>query len=183
MIDRYRIDRKVSRALWHTRDLFYQLNGCIVTLAENGVSAVQMRRWHFSDKELRAVGIRARVGHGQATGAIKCEAGVEFILKAIARPANTLSQRIAALNHEAGNHPMKNGSVKQRTARLLAGFRISPFFGSGGQPDKVFYCLGRVGREELAREIAGRGVENSCGRLFGRGGLCAATWGCALGLG
>src|ERR1041385_6324662 len=123
-----------------------------------------MWRRHFSDKEWRAIGIWAGVGHGQTARAVKCQAGVEFVFKLITRPADALSQRITTLDHEAGNHPMKNGSVIQRSLRLLAGPRVGPFFGSGGQSDKVLYCLGRVGGEEFARKIAGRGVENSCGR-------------------
>src|SRR6476619_3536220 len=119
MIDPYRIDRTISATRRHARDLFHQFNRCIVTLAEDGVSSVQMGRRHFSDEELRAVGTRPGVGHGQAPGALEGHAGVELVFKLIAGPADALSQRIAALDHEAGNHPMKNGSIIERASGLL----------------------------------------------------------------
>src|ERR1041385_7457924 len=128
-----------------------------------------MRRRHFSDKELRSVGIRARVGHSQASGTIKDQAGVKFVFKLIARPAGTLSQRIAALNHEAGNYPMKNSSVIQWSGHLLAALRIGPLLGACCKANKILYCLGCIRWKEFAREVPGRGMENGGGSGLGWG--------------
>ena len=52
VFDFHRISGPVTSARGHARDLLYQFNGCIVTLAEDGMPSIQVRRRHFSDEEL-----------------------------------------------------------------------------------------------------------------------------------
>src|SRR5271154_7073787 len=55
----------------HACDLFNQLDGGIITLAEDGVSAIQAGVGNFGDKELRAVGVRSGVGVGETPRAVE----------------------------------------------------------------------------------------------------------------
>ena len=102
----------------HARDLFHQSNSGFVTLAENGISAVQMRVGNFGDKELRAVGVRTGIGVGQASGPVKQQVGeVSFLNRN--RLAAAVSGRVAALDHEIGNHAMEDGAIVEGHAMLL----------------------------------------------------------------
>ena len=78
--------------------------------AEDRVLAIQMRRGDMRDEELRAVGVRAGVGHAERAGPLvpQCQRG-SFVVKAIAWPAAAGARGVAALDHERRilDHSMK----------------------------------------------------------------------------
>ena len=55
---------------------------------------------------------------------------MKFILETITRTADAAAQRIAALNHEAGDDAVKDRAIVERLLHFLAGLRVAPFFGS-----------------------------------------------------
>src|SRR6188474_1012282 len=86
-----------------------------------------MRLGAVADEELTATGIFAGVGHGESASGVLVGIQVGFTLDLVAGPAGPypgvvgiLGQRIAALNHEVGDHPMEPGAiVKLAVGQLL----------------------------------------------------------------
>src|SRR4051812_6034864 len=130
----------VLRIARRTGDL--RNDGHRAALSEDGVPIVEMRRGHFSDEELRAIGGGAGVRHRQAAGLVEPKI-TELVFELVARVAGAVTQGIAALDHESWNHPVKDSPVVQRlTAHLGVRGWISPFLLSGGESDEVVDCHG-----------------------------------------
>ena len=55
-----------------------------VALAEEGVVAVELRRGGDSDEELRAVGVGAGVGHGEAAGYVEAQGRGDLVAQVVA---------------------------------------------------------------------------------------------------
>ena len=88
------------------------------------------------DEELRAIGVRAGVGHGDGAGFVapfvNFGSRIDFVVETAAPgrlPTATCALGVAALNHEAFDYAMKNYSV------------VKAFF---GEQTKIFGCFGRV---------------------------------------
>src|SRR6185503_11226216 len=111
--------------------------------AEDAMAVVEMQRRPEGDEKLAAVGVRSRVGHGEYAALGVAQVGMKFIVEPIARTAGAVAERVAALNHEARNDPVKNRAVVKRPLDLLAGLGIDPFLGSGRKADEVRHCLWR----------------------------------------
>ncbi len=131
VINLHRAIRPVIGIAAHARDLFHQGNGSFVALAEDRVSAIQMRVGNFGDKELRAVRIRTGIGVSQSSGAVKLQGRRSFVLELETNVAASAARGVAALDHEIGNHAVEDGAVVEWDAMLL-GMRngISPVFGA-----------------------------------------------------
>src|SRR5206468_5779755 len=61
------------------------------------------------------------VGHGQQVGAVEGQLGVELVAELVTRAAVALTQRVAALDHEAVDDPVEHRAVVERLGRLLLG--------------------------------------------------------------
>ena len=68
---------------------------------------------------------------------------VELVGEVVAGSADPLAERVAALNHEAVDHAMKDDAVVVRLRDLLVGARVGPLLGAFGQADEVLDGLGR----------------------------------------
>ena len=91
------------------------------------------------DEELRAVGVRAGVGHRQR--AANDLVLVDLVLELVARTARARPLRAAALDHEVGDHAMEDEAVVEVV---------------GGELAEVIDRLGRVVVEQLdARSCRG----------------------------
>jgi len=97
-----------------------------------------MRRFHRRDEKLTAIGVFARVGHGQKTGSVVPQLEV-FILELLAIDALTagavMPGEVAALTHEVFDDPVEGAAfVVQRLTRLcnsfVAGAESAEVFGS-----------------------------------------------------
>ena len=138
MIDLYRPIRAIVGIATHAGDLFYQGDGRIVALAENGVTTVQMWIGNFGDKKLRAVGIRTGIGVRQPSGTVELQRRRSFIFELEADVTAARAGRIATLNHKFRNHTVKNGSVIERNSVLFCVRDwVRPVFGALGQANKV----------------------------------------------
>ena len=73
------------------------------------------------DEELRAVGARAGVGHGQQVRPVEGQLGVELVAELVAGAAEALTERVAALDHEAADDPVEDRAVVERVGGLLRG--------------------------------------------------------------
>ena len=149
----------------------------VVALTEEGVSAIQTRVGDFGDEKLRAIGIGTSVGVGQASGAVEFQGRRSLVLEFKANIAAAAAGGIATLNHEVGNHAVKDGAVIERDT-VFFGVRdgVGPVFGALGQADEIGHAdRGLVG-EQGAGQLAGSGVDDGggpgrCGgRRFGSGG-------------
>ncbi len=107
-------------------------------LAEHGVLAVEPRRGvGGDDEELRAVRVRAGVGHRQR--AADDLVVVELVLERVARAAGAGALRAAALDHEVADDPVERQAVVEALA---------------GQRAEVVDGLGRVVVEQLEDDVA-----------------------------
>jgi hypothetical protein len=102
------------------------------------VPAIQVRRRHLSDKELRTSGTRSGVSHAKFAWPVERQRRIELIRDLIG-PACARAEGVARLNHEAGNYAVKNKSVVQRLFDLLPGSGIHPFLASEREVDKILY--------------------------------------------
>lgn len=116
----------VSRGVNHLRDRYVpiilsvgrtNLSDCIHSFryaSENRMLAVQERRWSKCDKELASVCVGSGVGHGQDASADKAQLGMQLVLESSSidrSTTRTRSCRIATLNHEAIDDPVKENTV------------------------------------------------------------------------
>src|SRR5215472_6697842 len=77
-----------------------------------------------------------------------------------ARSAHSASLWAAALNHELGNHAMKNQPVVERPLLLLARFFVGEFFCAFRQPDEIADSLGRFLFQQPHHDVSLRGLKN-----------------------
>src|SRR5204862_5048707 len=103
-------------------------------LAEDAVLAVEPRRRGQRDEELSAVGVRAAVRHREDAGFGVPQLRRELVGERVARAARALAERVAALDHEAGDHAMKDRAVEVRLLDLAARARIGPLLRSVREP-------------------------------------------------
>ena len=70
------------------------------------------------------------------------ELGVELVLEPVAGAARTLPERVAALDHEVRDDAVEHRPVVVGDALLgLAGARVDPLLGAGGEADEVLHGL------------------------------------------
>src|ERR1017187_4039292 len=107
-------------------------------LAENRVLAGEPSRRRQRDEELRAVGVGPGIGHGEFARLVEfVRRALGLVFKLISRSARARALRIAALNHEVGNHTVKNGSVIEAVFGFLARRSMRPFALALGKFDEV----------------------------------------------
>src|SRR6266516_406810 len=94
-------------------------------LAKDGVLPVQPGSRDGGDEELRAVRAGARVGHGEQVRPVERQIRVKLVGELVTRAAGSGAQRVPALNHEIGNHPMEDRPVIEPAAGL-PGARVGP---------------------------------------------------------
>ncbi len=120
-----------------------------------------------SEKELAAVGVGAGVSHGQFAGRIELMRRVfSLILKSVAGTAHAIARGVAALNHEVGNHAMKNGAVVELARGLGARGRMRPLFGAFRKRNKVSHGDGRLCLKQANGDLAFVGVEDGVSSFF-----------------
>ena len=77
------------------------------------------------DEELRAVGALAHalagVGHGEHVGLGEVLVGADLVVERVARAADALTERAAALDHEAGDDAVEDQAVVERGRVRAAG--------------------------------------------------------------
>src|SRR6267378_4963935 len=95
-------------------------------LSENGVDSVKVRLGGMADEELAAAGVLSGVGHGQRPRHVLVDVLVGLALDGVAGSARAdaplpgLRNRVAALNHEVGDHAVELGAVvESRVCELL----------------------------------------------------------------
>ena len=95
------------------------------------------RRCH-RDKKLRAVRVRPCIRHRQLALLVEpVRRPLRLILKLVPRSAHPRARRIAPLDHEVRNHPMKYRSVVEFVLALVPAHRMRPFPRPFGQFHKV----------------------------------------------
>ncbi len=80
-------------------------------LAEDRMFAVKVRGWQVGDKELAAIGVRSGICHGENARLFVFERAVDLVGKLITRAAGACASRVAALDHEIGDHAMKADAI------------------------------------------------------------------------
>src|SRR5262245_25301451 len=121
------------------------------------------------DEELPTVGVGSGVRHRQDALLAVAQAGMELVGELVARSADPLTERVAALDHESVNHAMKNDAVVVRLRDLLVRAGIGPLLCALGQTDEVGDRVRRLLVEEANREVPFTrdelSVNSQCGLL------------------
>ena len=137
--------------------------------------AVELRDDVFGDEELGAVSAGAGVGHGEAAGLVEGEGGVELIFEHVAGVANAGAERVATLDHEAGDDAVEDGAVIEPFAvDFFEGEWVRPVLGGSGEADEVGDGDGSLLIVELAGEAAHGGVKDNGGAGGDDGGVGVA---------
>src|SRR3954454_2693316 len=117
-LDAHLVERLVARVGRRALDLVDDVHA-VGHAAEDGVLSVEPRSGvGGDDEELRAVGVRARVGHGERDAHDLVL--VELVLELLARPAGAGPGRIPALNHEVLDDPVEDDAVVEAVGGELA---------------------------------------------------------------
>ena len=108
-------------------------------LAESGVIAIQMRGGSYHNEKLGTSGIRnGRPGHGKNTSFVGEMVGkaitAELPFDTVARAPCSATLGTSALNHKAGNNPVKDQAI------------IKPLFYQG---DKIVDRIGSYSRKKF----------------------------------
>ena len=152
---------------------FFQNVVAFDQLAERGVLMVEERRVAMTDEKLAAGGIGiVRAGHGNDAAHVRAviELGLDLVTRPARAPqvflARVLGQRVAALNHETFDDPVKTSAV------------IKAFLGEGFE---ILDGLGRDLGPEFDDHFTFGGVDDGdfvgvCGSAHGCGG-----WGVRFG--
>src|SRR5215467_2296330 len=101
------------------------------------MSIVEMRRRREGDEKLPAVGVRPTVRHRENARARMTQLRVKLVRERVTGAPNPLTQRIASLDHEAVDYPVKNRPVVVRRPDLLTRTGIAPLLGPLCKPDKI----------------------------------------------
>ena len=171
-LDNNGADRAVARSGRNRGDGIDDRTRCVVAhFTEDRVLAVEPRRRVGRHEELRAVGAfdgagdgvatQACVRHGEQVGAVKLKFGVDLVVERVAGATRSLTERVAALNHEAGDDAVKDDTVIEGSITGLAGGGVGPLAGSVGEANEVTYGLGSVVTKKVDDDITVVGV-NSC---------------------
>ncbi len=86
---------------------------------------------------------------------------LSLILKLVSRTAHACALRISTLNHEIGNHAMKNRPIVEPVFRLLARGRMRPLPLTLGKLNKIGDRLRRVLFKQPANDRSFRGFKRS----------------------
>src|SRR6266851_5352457 len=128
---------------------------------ENRVLAGEPLCGRYGDEKLRAIGIGAGVGHGQLAGLVEAvRRALGFVFKLIARASETCACWVATLDHEIGNHAVKDGAVVEAVLALLAADRVTPLALAFSEVCKIGYGFRRLFFEEPADDGAFRGIKD-----------------------
>src|SRR6266566_7944954 len=140
------LDRPVVASRHRLADLIDDL-AAADDLAEDSVLPVQPRSRDGGDEKLRAVRAGTRVGHGKQVRPVEGEIRVKLVSELVTGAAGSRTERVSALNHEIGNHPVKDRPVIELAAGL-PGARVGPGTGSLGEADEISHGLRRlIGKE------------------------------------
>eukprot|EP00293_Proteomonas_sulcata_P015852 CAMPEP_0184295746 /NCGR_PEP_ID=MMETSP1049-20130417/6622_1 /TAXON_ID=77928 /ORGANISM="Proteomonas sulcata, Strain CCMP704" /LENGTH=269 /DNA_ID=CAMNT_0026604479 /DNA_START=109 /DNA_END=917 /DNA_ORIENTATION=- len=144
------LDGRVTSASWVCLDRLHDVHA-IYHLAKDAVATVEMRGWDSGDEELRPVGVRAGIGHGQHSRGGVLDLVVQVLIResvavdGLASPSISAGE-ISTLAHEAFNDAVELGAL------IVQGF---PAFShpllAGAEGAEVLSCLGHKVSEKLER--------------------------------
>mmetsp|Transcript_100918 Transcript_100918/g.179123 ORF Transcript_100918/g.179123 Transcript_100918/m.179123 type:complete len:208 (-) Transcript_100918:79-702(-) len=123
-------------------------------LAEDHVLAVQVRRGHGAQEELRAVGVWPRIGHGQhtRTSVLVLEVLIAELLSVDRLSSGAIAFReVPALAHEAWNHAVERAPLEMERLALSALALLT-----GAECSEVFCRLWHVFCVQLHFDAAAR---------------------------
>src|SRR6266436_2556838 len=155
MLDMDGCDRPVAAVALDPRDGLYDIQGA--ALSPDRITTIESRLQRLGNKELAAVRVRPGVGHCQASRRIELERRHDFVLVRKARASRmsrAVAERIAALNHEVGDHAVKYEAVKKILACGLIRLRVHIGELSDGQAHHGVDGDRRFRFVELARNVS-----------------------------
>src|SRR4051794_1353321 len=126
-----------------------------------------MRSLADGDEELGAVGARPGIGHRQQVRPVELQFGMELVVELVARPAATCSGGIAALDHEAVDHPVKYGAVVERSGGASGGVLRAVVLAALCQSDEIRDGLGGMVSEQCDFDVTTIGVQGRGRCLYG----------------
>src|SRR5271156_5358870 len=86
-----------------------------------------------------------------------------LVLKAVSRPSHAIPGRVSSLDHEVGNHPVKDRSVVELLGALFLREGMRPLTRAFGKFDKVSDRLRRFCWKQAADDLPFAGIEDGIG--------------------
>src|SRR5262249_15602569 len=132
--------------------------------AKDRVLAGEPRGRRNGNEELRTVRTRTGVCHGQLAFLVKAvRRALGFVLEFVAGTAHAGAAGVAALDHEIGDHPMKDGAAVKRSIAAFAAHTVLPAPFALSQVDEILGGDGRFLLKQAANNFAFRSVEYCVG--------------------
>src|SRR5258707_1117008 len=105
---------------------------------------------------------------------------MDLVAELVTGTTGTRAERIAALDHEPGDHPVEDGSVVELRRARPAGCRVGPLPSALRELDEVPHRLGRVVREKPDHDRPAVGPQRCCKdightEILPRPGQCPGT--------
>src|SRR5262245_42437054 len=114
----------------------------------------------MANEELRATRVATGVSHRQRAAVVNLLLAAGLTLDGVARPAGSIADGAAALDHEVRDDAVEGESVIERLARdLLAALGIDPGLRPGHESGEILHSAGRVVFEQLGDDLALGGFE------------------------
>src|SRR5215467_13437031 len=130
-------------------------------LAENRMVAGKPGRGGHGDKKLASVGSGPGIRHGQFAGLVEFMRGaLGLVLEFVSRAAHAGAAGIAALDHEVGNHAVKNSAAIKRSGAALPAHAVLPWAIAFGQINEVLGGDGSIFVKQAANDLAFTGVKH-----------------------
>src|SRR6476619_2388365 len=130
--------------------------GLVGDLTEDRVLALEPRGGRGRDEELRAVGALAHalagVGHGEDVGLGEVLVGADLVVERVARSAEALTDRAAALDHEVRDDAVEDQAVVER-GRVGAPGVVLVLLLALGETDEVLHRLRGLVLEEVDDDV------------------------------
>src|SRR5262249_21404464 len=130
-------------------------------LAENRMLSGEPFSGGHGDEKLRAIGVGTGVSHRKFSSFVESMGrALRLVFKLIARAAHAGADRVATLDHEIWDDPVKHSSVRQRVGTFLARSGMRPFAFALSEFDEVRHCFWSILFEQTANDCAFTGVKN-----------------------
>ena len=159
------VERTVTGVAGYLGELVDNLAACLVLdRTEDGVLTLEPIGCSDGDEELRTVGSlstnRSGVCHSEHVRLVEVQVRVDLIIELVAGATRSIAERVAALDHKAGDDAVEdNAVVEGRSLLRLTGLFVCPVNVTRREADEVLHRLGCMVTEQVDLDFSVVGVK------------------------